>query len=57
MLTSIAITTIAVSVSVYLLVRSAIEFKAMKAAESSLKLCMDFIKAALPELNTTNKED
>lgn len=56
MLTSIAITTIAVSVSVYLLVRSTIEFKAMKAAESSLKLCMDFIKAALPELSTTDKE-
>lgn len=57
MLTSIAITAIAVSVSVYLLVRSTIELKSMKAAESSLKLCMEFIKASLPELNNTNKED
>lgn len=47
MITSIAILILAVSVSVYILVRSTIEVKAMKMMENSFNM----ILKAIPELN------
>lgn len=51
MITSIAVAVLAVSVSVYLLVRSTIEVKSMKMIEASFKMCTDLMQKAFPETN------
>lgn len=56
MITSIAFLTLAVSVSVYILVRSTIEVKAMKMVEAGLKMSEELMKKAFPELNESEDE-
>lgn len=49
MITSIAILVLAVSVSVYILVRSTVEVKTMKMVETSLKLSEELLRKTLEE--------
>jgi hypothetical protein len=56
MITSIAILILAVSVSVYILVRSTIEVKTMKMVEAGLKMSENLMKKAFPELEESEEQ-